>query len=78
MCAFTVKLFCRSKTQKKRNRPKTDSTSATEVKRQLSRQMSRQMSRQKSIEDEKAHVKETDTSKLIEEEKAESGNVHAL
>ena len=75
MCVpLQLNSFCRSKTQKKRKRSKTDSTSSTEVKRQLSRQMSRQ----KSTEDEKAHVKETDTSKLIEEEKAESGNVHAL
>ena len=58
---------------KRRHRSRTDSSSAG---RKLSRQMSRQMSRQKSVEEAKADlVKEAEASKLIQEEKAESGNV---
>ena len=59
-----------------RHRSRTDSSSAFEHGRKLSRQMSRQMSRQKSVEEAKADlVKEAEASKLIQEEKAETGNV---
>lgn len=37
--------------------------------------MSRQMSRQKSVEEEKVVIKEAEASKLIQEEKAETGTV---
>ena len=43
--------------------------------RKISRQLSRQLSRQKSVEEEKAVIKEAEASKLIQEEKAETGRV---
>ena len=60
-----------SKAPLKKVRSKTDSSSTAELKRRLSRQLSRQ----KSIEEKEMLKKTTESSQLIQEEKAESGNV---
>ena len=58
---------------------RTSTSSDTERKRKISRQMSRQMSRQlskqKSVEEEQVLMKKKGMSQLVQEEKAESGNV---
>ena len=60
-----------SKAPLKKSRSRTGSSSTAELKRRLSRQLSRQ----KSLEEEKMLKKATESSQLIQEEKAESGNV---
>ena len=65
-----------SGSQRKKSQTRSDSSSVAERKRKLSRQLSRQ----KSVEEQqkKINTNEEDASKLIKEEKAETGNVQYI